>query len=101
MNLTANDRMALDMGEVLYKLDDANNLLEVVLRWMEDEGGVGTVGREDVDTYKKTAFYTNANVYHTVLRSLRDKLQDAQKDAENTETAIDKLGIWNNPSPQH
>ena len=68
MNLTADDRMALDMGEVLYKLDDAQYLLEVVLRWMEDEGAVGTKGRED---------------------------------AENTETAIDKLGVWNNTSPQH
>ena len=97
MNLTADDRTNLDIGDILYRMNDAEYLLEVVLRWFEDSGETGTENRDDVESYRKTSFYHDAEIYYTVLRALRDKLQDAKVGVLNTEAAIDKLGIWNSP----
>lgn len=96
-NLTADEKMNLDTGDTLYRLTDAEYLLEVILRWFEDNGETGIEGRDNVDNYRKVSFYHDAEVYYTVLRALRDKLQDAKESVLNVEAAIDKLGIWNNP----
>lgn len=96
-NLTDDEKMNLDTNDTLFLLTDAEYLLEVILRWFEDSGETSIEGRDDVDNYRKTAFYHDAEMYYTVLRALRDKMQDAKVSVLKTEAAIDKLGIWNNP----
>ena len=96
MNLTADDRSILDVGEMICKLTDAEYLLDVVIRWMESDGKVGVIDRENVDAYRKSAFYTDAEEFHVVLRALRARLQDAKEDAVNVENVLDKMDIWSN-----